>query len=163
MKNYLFLIFVIFLACKAATVNTESVERFDYKIIEAPEFRFLDLGSSIDLGGITITRLEGNKAAIVKAETNTSQQATGTAQKIKDKSRTEININSNNKDKNTIKDKSRGDLDKSRVTVKVPKPKFLKTIYIFVLLGLGIIWFFYPKIKKMLFPGIISILNRLRK
>jgi cobalamin biosynthesis Mg chelatase CobN len=159
MKNYIYLTFALVLACKSTSTTTQS-ERTDFDIIHAPEFSFMQTGSSLDLGGITLTKLEGNMAAVTRPEKTIQQESTGTPKKTVDRSRTEVNINSGNKDKsrvtensnNKTTDKSRGDLDKSRVKVKVPGIPFLYILFVFVLLAMGVIWFFYPRIKKHFKP-----------
>jgi hypothetical protein len=110
MKRYILLAFSLILACQTAQITSQPTERAGFDSIEVPELRFLALGSSIDMGGIMQTKLEG------------------------------------------YKDKFIGDLDRSKVKVRVPAASFLRTIFAFVLLGMGLIWFFYPRIKKMLTP-----------
>lgn len=159
MKNYIYLSLALVLACKSTSTVTQS-ERTNFDIIHAPEFRFLDLGASLDLGGITLTKLEGDMAAVTRPEKTTQSQSRGKQKKTVDRSRTEVNINSGNKDKSRVNknsnnkstDKSRGDLDKSRVKVKVPGIPFLRILFVFVLLAMGVIWFFYPRIKKHFKP-----------
>jgi hypothetical protein len=156
MKNYLYLLLALVLACKTVKTDTQIRERFDFDIIEAPEFDFLSLGQSIDLGGVTLTKLEGNKAAVTSPEKTTEQQSTGTTNKVKDKSKTKVNINSGNsvkdKFKDKSKDKSQSGIDKSKTKIEVPKKSFLRWIFVFVLLAIGAIWFFYPRIKKAIKP-----------
>jgi hypothetical protein len=157
MKNYIYLLFALFLACKTSQTDTKSMERTDFDFIEAPEFNFLSLGQSLDLGGgVTLTKLEGNKAAVTSPEKTTNQQTSGPKEKFKDKSRTEVNINSGNnvKDnsKDKSKDKSQSGIDKSKTKTEVPKKSFLRWVFVFVLLAIGAIWFFYPRIKKAIKP-----------
>lgn len=157
MKNYIYLLFVIVLSCKVAQKTETEIELTDFKIIEAPEFQFLDLGQSIDLGGVTLTKLQGSKAAITYPEKRTQTESKGKTSRNVDKSKSTVNINSGNKDKsrafensnNKIKDKSKGDIDKSKSKVKVPGTPFLRILFVFVLLAIGAIWFFYPRIKKL--------------
>jgi hypothetical protein len=157
MKNYIYLLFAIALACKTAKTDTQTLERTDFDFIEAPEFNFLALGQSLDLGGgVTLTKLEGNKAAVTSPEKTTDQQTSGPKEKFKDKSKTEVNINSGNvikdKSKDKGKDKSQSGIDNSKTKIQVPKKSFLKWIFAFVLLAIGAIWFFYPRIKKAIKP-----------
>lgn len=169
MRQLIFLILSLVIACKAKQItDTQTSEKPSLDFHHGPEFNALPLGVPLDLGqGISITRLANNLAAINAQTRQIDQKTEGNPSSfvLKDKSTVNINsgnidrskdkskVNSDNKDKS--KDKSRGDLDKSRVKVKVPAPFFLRWIWVFVLLALGLIWFFAPRIKKFFKPPIL--------
>lgn len=169
MRQLFVLLLSLVIACKAKQItDTQTSEKPSLDFHQGPEFNALPIGIPIDLGqGISVTKLADDLAAINSQTRQINQKSEGNPSSfvLKDKSTVNINsgnidrskdkskVNSDNKDKS--KDKSRGDLDKSRVKVKVPAAPFLRWIWVFVLLMLGVIWFFAPRIKKFFKPPIL--------
>lgn len=166
MRQLLFLLLSLVIACKAKQItDSQTIDRPTLDFHRGPEFNSLPIGVPLDLGqGISITKLAEDLAAINSQTVKKSIKSEGSPSKFVHKDKSSVKINSGNvdrsKDKSKVdsdnkdksKDKSRGDVDRSRVKTKVPATPFLRYIWIFVLLALGLIWFFAPRIKKLLKP-----------
>lgn len=164
MRQLIFLLLALVIACKAKQISeTQTAEKPKMDFHHGPEFNSLPVGVPLDLGqGMTVTKLADNLAAINSQTRQVAQKTEGIPSSFVLKDKSTININSGNVDKSTDKskvnsdnkdkgkDKSKGDIDRSKTKTKVPGSPFLRFIWVFVLLAIGVIWFFAPKIKKLL-------------
>lgn len=183
MRQLIFLLLSLVIACKAKQITeTLTAEKPTMDFHRGPEFNALPIGVPLDLGhGLSVTKLADNLAAInsqtrqidqksegipssfVLKDKSTVNINSGNVDKSKDKSKVDSDnkskpidkskVNSDNKDKG--KDKSKGDIDRSKTKTKVPGSPFLRFIWVFVLLAIGVIWFFAPRIKKFLKPPLL--------
>lgn len=166
MRQLIFLLLALVIACKAKQITeTQTEEKPKVDFHRGPEFNTLPVGVPLDLGqGMTVTKLAENLAAINTQTRQTDQKTEGNPSSFVLKDKSTVNINSGNvdksKDKSKVdsdnvdksKDKSKGDIDRSKTKTKVPRPPFLRFIWVLVLLAIGVIWFFAPRIKKILKP-----------
>lgn len=165
MKHWILFFFTLVIACKAKQITDTSTSQFPkLDFHHGSEFDLFPMGKPLIMGDLMVTPLRPGLAAISSETTEITSKTVGSPSSFVHKDKSVININSGNvdrsKDKSKLnsdntdksKDKSRGDLDKSRVKVKVPAPSFLKWIWVFVLLIIGLIWFFAPRIKNFLKP-----------
>lgn len=166
MRQLILLILSLAIACKAKQItDTLTQEKPKMEFHHGPEFNALPIGVPLDLGqGMSITRLSDNLAAINSQTRQTNQKTEGIASSFVLKDKSTVNINSGNTDKSKdksklnsdnsdkSKDKSQGDIDRSKTKIEVPKTPFLRYIWVFVLLALGVIWFFAPRIKNFFKP-----------
>lgn len=166
MRQLIFLILSLAIACKAKQITeTQTAEKPKLEFHHGPEFNALPMGVPLDLGqGLSVTKLADNLAAFSSQTRQIDQKTEGFPSSFVLKDKSTVNINSGNtdksKDKSKVnsdntdksKDKSKGDIDRSKTKTKVPGSPFLRFIWVFVLLALGVIWFFAPRIKKLLKP-----------
>jgi hypothetical protein len=169
MRQLIFLLLTLVIACKAKQLSeTQTIEKPKVDFHHGPEFNALPVGVPLDLGqGMTVTKLAENLAAINTQTRQIEQKTEGTASSFVLKDKSTVNINSGNvdksKDKSKVdsdnkikpKDKSTGDIDRSKTKTKVPGSPFLRFIWVFVLLAIGVIWFFAPRIKKLFKPPLL--------
>jgi ATP-dependent Zn protease len=166
MRQVIFLILSVAIACKAKQItDTQTTDKPKVDFHHGPEFNALPVGVPLDLGqGISVTKLSENLAAFSAQTRQITQKSEGSPSTFVLKDKSTVNINSGNtdksKDKSKVnsdntdksKDKSKGDIDRSKTKTKVPSSPFLRFIWVFVLLLIGVIWFFAPRIKKLLKP-----------
>lgn len=166
MRQLAFLILSLVIACKAKQITeTQTAEKPKLDFHRGPEFNTLPVGVPLDLGhGLSVTKLADNLAAINTQTRQIDQKTEGNGSKFVLKDKSTVNLNSGNidksKDKSKVgsdnkikpKDKSTGDIDRSKTKTKVNPPPFLRWIWAFVLLAIGVIWFFAPRIKKHFKP-----------
>jgi hypothetical protein len=169
MRQLIFLLLALVIACKAKQItDTQTLEKPKVDFHHGPEFNALPLGVPLDLGyGSTVTKLADNLAAINSQSRQINQKTEGNGSKFVLKDKSSININSGNVDKSKdkskansdnvdrSKDKSKGDIDRSKTKTTVRQAPFLRFIWVFVLLAIGVIWFFAPRIKRFLKPPLL--------
>lgn len=169
MRQLIFFILSLMIACKAKQITeTYTMENSKLYFHHGPEFNSLKMGIPLDVGyGTSVTKLAENLAAINAQSRQSDQKTAGSPSSFVLKDKSTVNINSGNVDKskdkskdnsdNKIKpvDKSTGDIDRSTTKTKVNPPPFLRWIWVFVLLLIGAIWFFAPRIKEIFKPPLL--------
>lgn len=169
MKQLIFLVLALVIACKAKQItDTQTVEKPKLDFHHGPEFNALPIGVPLDLGnGTSVTKLADNLAAINSQTRQIDQKQEGNASTFVLKDKSTVNINSGNVDKSKdkskdnsgnvdrSKDKSKGDINRSKPKTIVRPAPFLRFIWVFVLLAIGVIWFFAPRIKNFLKPPLL--------
>lgn len=169
MRQLLFFILTLMIACKAKQITeTQTQDKPKMDFHHGPEFNTLPIGVPLDLGqGMSVTKLADNLAAINSQSRQITSKTEGNPSSFVLKDKSTVNINSGNVDKskdkskansdNKIKpvDKSTGDIDKSKTKTKVNPRPFLRWIWVFVLLAIGVIWFFAPRIKQFFKPPLL--------
>lgn len=141
MRQLLFLILSLAIACKAKQITDTLTE-------EKPK---MDLQHSHGMPIKSQTR-----------QINQKTEGIPSTFVLKDKHTVNINFGNVDKSKNKPKLKSdsliktneklQGDLDRGIPKIEVPPIPFLRYLWVFVLLALGLIWFFAPRIKNSFKP-----------